>query len=68
MREICTWTLKDFMGLVSMYLNILIFIAVFREGAHEVLSSLGTFNGIVDAVETGLLKIVPTLSDCTITK
>ena len=66
MHEICTWTSKDFMGLVSMYL--LIFIAIFREGAHEVLTSLGTFNGIVDAVETGLLEIVPTLSDCTITK
>ncbi|CAH3018374.1 unnamed protein product [Porites evermanni] len=39
-----------------------------REGAHEVLTSLGTFNGIVDAVETCLLKIVPTRSDCTITK
>lgn len=56
------------MGLVSMCLNVLIFIAIFREGAHEVLTSIGTFNGIVDAVETGLLKIVPTLSDCTITK
>lgn len=61
--------LERFHGLSQhTYLNVLIFIAIFREGAHEVLTSLGTFNGIVDAVETGLLKIVPTLSDCTITK
>lgn len=54
------------MGLVSMYL--FISIAISRDGAHEVLTCLGTFYGIVDAVETGLLKIVATLSDCTITK
>ncbi|XP_068689022.1 uncharacterized protein [Montipora foliosa] len=39
-----------------------------REGAHEVLTNLGTFHGIVDAIQTGLLKIVSPLSDCTVTK
>lgn len=40
----------------------------FREGAHEVLTSLGSFPGIVDAIQTGLLKVVTTISDCTVTK
>lgn len=39
-----------------------------REGAHEVLTSLGSFPGIVDAIQTGLLKVVTTISDCTVTK
>ena len=45
-----------------------VFYVIFREGAHDVLTNLGTFHGIVDAIQTGLLKIVPTLSDCAVTK
>ncbi|XP_067018389.1 uncharacterized protein [Acropora muricata] len=39
-----------------------------REGAHELLTNLGTFHGIVDAIQSGLLKIVSPLSDCAVSK
>ena len=41
---------------------------IFREGAHDVLTSLGAYPGIVNAIQTGLLNVVTTLSDCTVTK
>ncbi|XP_020623166.1 uncharacterized protein LOC110060715 [Orbicella faveolata] len=42
--------------------------ALIREGAHDVLTSLGAYPGIVNAIQTGLLNVVTTLSDCTVTK
>ena len=41
---------------------------IFSEGAHDVLTSLGAYPGIVNAIQTGLLNVVTTLSDCTVTK
>lgn len=57
--------------MTTLFHNCFLFSAIhvhFREGAHEVLTSLGSFPGIVDAIQTGLLKVVTTISDCTVTK